>query len=571
MMSIGELLFEGPRDLFLSIALQFLTLDELARLDSAVCSSQRPSYLNALSSREAVVENIRIGGRIVQPGAAVLEWLRRRQLGVRQLGVKADRASGCFRYLSHSLSRPLEGLSIERASTTQLAKLLPHCPALLQLTIKGCGEGGNKHIQPLSACPKLHFLTLSHLDVVRSAHLKGLVQAYACLRVESCSNFSKRAVLDLHLPHLRDLSLHSVCAMKDSRLTRLLLGCPRLEVLSIRGCGGVSQKGLCGVGVVGSLLTLHLWGVTDAVVDSIVGGCRRLQHIDLHHSPLTDQSMRRILSSCRHLQTLSFTACGIVGEGEVRVGYTGDRPLTSLTFNSCLALQGVMNVCEQFPRLAHLALDDCIAARHTACTEAFRHGKSLKYFCLTGSPHIYGYDLEAITEPLPLMQRVVVDNCSHFSDEGAISLALLCPHLTHLSMQHCDVRLQAFAPYLARMEDLDITGAHVCSPAGLAALLQCLGLHSLGVSIEGEGGEGGADLLEQIALSSPQHLRLLRLDFLDFVHVQALVRMLDALGNLVTIQVGQSSINFAQYGVFLLKRLYPGVEINVCSVAALEV
>jgi hypothetical protein len=79
-----SLLFDGPREIFLYITLHFLTTDDLARLDSAVTNRlQRSTFLDALSSPEAVVDCVCIGGigsiggkKVPQPRSEILHWLR---------------------------------------------------------------------------------------------------------------------------------------------------------------------------------------------------------------------------------------------------------------------------------------------------------------------------------------------------------------------------------------------------------------------------------------------------------------------------------------------------------------
>ncbi|KAJ1393140.1 hypothetical protein B484DRAFT_425470 [Ochromonadaceae sp. CCMP2298] len=315
-------LFRLPEALLREI-LGFLTLTEIARLDTASCVHvDRERLLNAV--RGCVLD-----GDALPIRSSCLSWLFSRCVGLRNMDMTLSTSARmvCNAYavrtaearyvFDHTVSmivsgflpplpqshRPLfpslqslkltEGMSTA-ISDRPIAELFSSCPHLQSLELDFCG-GKDVFLVAVAAasCPKLHTLKIAGAYTTNDS-LAAMVKCFPLLRsleISSCVSESFvngggaaiAVAIAKHSPLLQSLKLCS--DVENAHIFALAENCPRLQLLHLSGCFDVSDSSVVALARtctgLESLMLEDCFQLTDVSVIALAKACPQLQFLYL--------------------------------------------------------------------------------------------------------------------------------------------------------------------------------------------------------------------------------------------------------------------------------------------------
>jgi len=188
-------------------------------------------------------------------------------------------------------------------------------------------------------CRKLRVLSLRGSKQVNDEVLQGLV--YGC-------------------PSLAFLDLHACENVGDTGLRAVIRGCKQLKDLVLSGTKVGSVSAAPFKGGLGELRTLRLSGdhVTDAVLQSIAGSCKKLSELHLANcTQISDKGVEDLLKGCLQLKGFTAKACPLL----TGAGFSSTAPsLEWLSLPLCgITDSGLLTTSENCKNLSHLAIPQC--------------------------------------------------------------------------------------------------------------------------------------------------------------------------------------------------------------------
>ena len=284
-----------PDDFIVSILIEWLYIQDLARLDSALCHRKtRTLFLGLLGSEHPGIKSVAARKRFdIRSG--VVQWLESRGISMNEISFCGDiDLSSPF---LPKIGGTLQSLNIDfckKITDAGVVLIVENCSNLQSLSLDsslitdiGLGFLATR-------CSNLQYLHLALCDKITDIGV-GLIAA-------GCSN-------------LQFLQLGYCNKITDTGLELIAAGCSNLQHLQLGYCDKITD---IGVGFIAEncsklqFLGLALCDkITDIGVGFIAAGCSTLQHLHLYGcNKITDIGLRLIAESCSsNLQSLDLTLC----------------------------------------------------------------------------------------------------------------------------------------------------------------------------------------------------------------------------------------------------------------------
>ena len=380
--------------------------------------------------------------------------------------------SALFAHVPALLSLDLS--STGRVSLPSFVVLTSHCQRLNSLNLSSCRSANDTVVRHVcSSLPQLHSLLLSSCWALTAQSLLHLPATLTELDVSGCSSaVSDRSVRSIALTchALTALSVRG-CALTDAGLDIVLRGCRRLQSFDV----GVGREGEGGGGVGSSSL------YTDMLLISLSKFARSLHSITLTHcSAITDRGVLTLAQSCPSLAAVNFAHCPLLTN--LSLLHIADSPvasaLTSVTFSHCHRVDdhGTSYLVNKATALVALRVAQCIAVTDrtlqflsrrlgaSSCAvrevDLFRCPISDRGLIALGSARRAGWSGLSV---------LLLGNCTQVSDVGVRATAAVCTELKELSLYGCnsitDASLHSLGQYCSRLYALPHTGSKFSTSA----------------------------------------------------------------------------------------------------------
>ena len=376
--------------------------------------------------------------------------------------------SALFARLPSLLSLDLSNTG--RISLPSFIVLTNHCRQLASLNLSSCRSANDVIIRHVcSSLPGLQSLLLSSCWSLTAQCLLHLPASLTELDMSGCySAVSDRSVRSIALTchGLTSLSVRG-CALTDAGMDIVLRGCRRLQSFDV----GIGREGEGGGGV-GS--GSHY---TDMLLVSLSKFARSLTSIVLTHcSAITDRGVLTLAQSCPQLSAVNFAHCPLLTN--LSLLHMADSPiatrLTSVTFSHCHRIDdhGTAYLVNKATQLTTLATAQCIAvtdrtflflARRLALPHCPLRAVDLFRCPVTdrGLAALGGVRRGGGWSGLDVL---LLGNCGGVSDDGVRAMAVVCWGLKELSLYGCnnitDVSLQALGQHCSQLSAPPSTTLH---------------------------------------------------------------------------------------------------------------
>ena len=587
--SHGSFLFNLHTFLAVHICSKWLYDSDLAALDSAVCNYALRPMLLALLSHNGFTVNLNSHNKNVK--LPFLQWAVQRGVSIHQICLEN---STIHAVLDSVTLRRTKDIIVAKADINTIHRMLNTAPLLQNLSLNSMLKRSDSKTDSVDQlkelCSFLSNMEIYNTEKVSSKFITPIdVRKLHRLVVGKCGSVSKGFLNTLAgriRPEVfRSLELSRLPSLSDSRLALLLKHTPLLASISIECCkelGAGTYRNiaencpqLTSLSLIGSEFehTPPPNAEESAALVALVENCTELSIIELCRlSSVNDTVLRTVFQGLQKLNTLSIQHCSyLTGTGSAVLKYSAAPSLFKAEFVCCQSLTGLMHMCELFPGLEQLTVDQCAALSYTAFNQIFRHSKVIKKLCVSHTARIYGYDLDAIPPGnLPHLIELSLVGCGDLVDDGLENIARLSPNLQRIQLGMCDsitkVGIERFASECTQLRYI-CADTWAVDHSGVLALLQhCPLLQGMWLQMSDQtGGVTGDTLLSMAAMHPPLCALYLQYFLVEGVCVNALISLLDACPTLtkVYLEVDHSDdrlgSNYAhlQAYVALLKRVFP--------------
>ena len=363
----------------------WLTIREVAKMDSAICSREARLIFLELLTMECLVLNNPRGNIAHHNLMSWMAWVVMRKVNIT--------TSHLFRLVSPELFMPFFAHIGKQLET---------------LTIRSHCENDIVFSQMLS-CIASYCVNITELSLTWCSTLQGLEnilrsskESITKLYLDNC-NLSELQNDDLQLLSLQFLSIFSC---RNVMLPQLLRAAPNLEILSCYGLNSWPSDVLC-------LYTLCAIDITDAAFCSLVHSCPLLEAIQLSDcSLLTDVSVLELVQHAKHLSALS---------------------LSENTSFTDAALEAIAVQCGE--RLKHFCLGNCCPITDAGLKHISEACHRLEGFGfgIMDTNHVTTTAIQALLHSNPLLQEVSLWNIED-GDVLLTTLAKCCPELRYFDL-----------------------------------------------------------------------------------------------------------------------------------------
>jgi hypothetical protein len=252
-----------PDEYILSIILEWITIEDLARFDMALLNQiDRRAYLSLLRDTEHKgVLSVTTGFRY-QFNSGVCDWLESRHVYMRALNFLDDRRDIPVGFLARTGQQLLKlDLICLQLSDGETGKLFARCPRLEDVSLHTCRGINNATMAKLvQSCPQIRSLGILHTSITD----EGL----ACIG-QGC----------------RALKRIRLCGwgITDAGVSKLAAGCSSLEDVKMGNCTNI----------------------TDAALAGLAKYCPRIQLLDLNNTQITVEGLAHIGSRVQSTEEAS--------------------------------------------------------------------------------------------------------------------------------------------------------------------------------------------------------------------------------------------------------------------------
>jgi len=328
-----EVLMRLPRDFLVSLFKDFLRLEELARLDSAM--SER-------GGRGRILEILGSGAVCFKRGdvnedcsvrAPCLSWLGKRGVGVRELKCDGSLERGVTAEMVVAVCRnspELECLHLfhwngdgkASFSASQLAEVARHCPNAKFLTLNSCGVFNSGIIEAVKHMHKLLILGFVRCGDTSDALLMALSEnchAIQGIGMTDCSGVTDAGVVKLleGCQQIHRFFIGHADLVTDVGIKAIASGCRSLSVFGLTGSTLVTDESIKILAQQHPKLDMiYLTGcnkLTDEAVNHLAKHCPQLTYMDLYGcDKLTDASLDELGESCPKLKTIDVRGCPLI-------------------------------------------------------------------------------------------------------------------------------------------------------------------------------------------------------------------------------------------------------------------
>ena len=319
-----------PDDFFKQQLLQYLTVRDIARLDTACTSHQCRGGMLVKLTDVILVSDLHVS--LTMP---LFEWLGRRRIYLRHMRfetafTKFERIieyqyldqckhathlsfgmlfNSCSIVLIVKLCGRLQSLDLSFSSyvaSCDRESIFQHCSStgLQALDLRHCYNISDSSVQSLSkCCTGLQSLDLSRCSQLTDASILSLSQRVTGLQSLNLTMCWK----------ITDASVASICYHCMTLETLILTACDQLTDASLFSISEQQQQHCGGRRLNHSMKTLNLARcvkITDEGIASVALNCSALQSLDAAACPLlTDASIKSIAQHCTQLHRCSFISC----------------------------------------------------------------------------------------------------------------------------------------------------------------------------------------------------------------------------------------------------------------------
>ena len=384
-------LFNIPLALQQQVLGSWLTIKDVAKMDSAMCLREsRPMLLELLSKRDMVLINHNISKAHISSWMA---WMVARKASVSRCRLSKAVAPALYIPFFIHTGEKLETLTItsedeDAVSFTQmLSCAAPYCTNVKEISLKKC----------LSVRGLENILYISERSIIT-------------ISMEDC-NWTGFEVGDFMLPSLKRLRIIDCTNITNTTLKQLLQAAHNLEILIVFKLNAWSADIRYSQYL--RVISITISNITHTMLCSIVNRCPLLEVVLLSEcTQLTDVSIIELVQHAKHLTALY---------------------LSSNSNFTDAALEAIAVHCGE--RLRHLCVDYC-----ESITDAGLHHISERCHGLLGLG-IYISEMGPITTAAiqellrvnPLLQEVGMEGI-HDADAMLLTLAENCSQLRYLDI-----------------------------------------------------------------------------------------------------------------------------------------
>lgn len=267
----------------------FLSLGDVCRFDSAICSkNRRPLFLKCIKSC------IFLGDKNKDFGPSTILWLQRRSIRIRHL--KCGLIDDDTAMTISSFGSCLHWLSLSDWVLSTLGDRVTN-PYITDVGIVCLAE----------SCAELRYVTDNSI-----IKLAELCPNLCSLNVSYCSKITDLSIVRLAdgCPHLQSLAISNCCKITDISVVRLAEKCPDLHSLS--HCHLMKDDSIIKLVEkypnLQSLVISNCHHISDASILRLADGCPQLCSFKMTGcSKVTDISVVRLAEKCHHIHTLEIS------------------------------------------------------------------------------------------------------------------------------------------------------------------------------------------------------------------------------------------------------------------------
>lgn len=329
--------FDLPQQYFSVVLTQWLTLYDVAHLDSSLCNRDlRPRFLSYCIDGYVVFHNV---SNRVKNTQVFLTWLLTRQIKVKSLlpSQFMPNAALAFTYFK-SFGRSLQSISLgglDDSNCVLLGSVVEHCNSLRELHL--CDYFVFSHKENIMETILSRFPMLVVIDVSKtmvstvaagedSLHaapnlwsntdsMDILATNLQVFFADGHSDLSDLTMLNMYrsCSRLQKVSVNSCTHLTTASFSQLPLNCPHLTELSANHTR-LDDTTLVGIAEhcrgFRKLSANFCSNISDAGVLAVISTCPELRTLELDHNlSITDQILESVYPSCPHLQVLGLGGC----------------------------------------------------------------------------------------------------------------------------------------------------------------------------------------------------------------------------------------------------------------------
>jgi hypothetical protein len=393
-------LLDIPDDLLWDLFTEWLHIEAVCRLDSALCQKwrrRRAEFLRLLATKVLLFNREKIEVLLTVPfqrdsfthkalGAAALNWVLKR--GIHLASLRMPYVYNLKEAEQQSIREAVASLALDGRLDKLETISLDGCYYIKDADFAGV----------LSKCySSAKSIDIGRCDLAESAavHIKR------CTKLEAFVAKGKESDADMveivqACRKLRKVDLGSIGSrLTDEAVLSVAVHCPFLEHLGLQRCSAV----------------------TDASVKKVAESCPLLQFVSLCHTKITDVTVGLL---CKHCPLLK----------RVFVGYCCKLTDTA-----------VLTVAEMLPGLTHICLDQITAITSGAVETLASKCRQLEYIDLKNNGKISDVTLMKIAEHCSKLEVLNVQSqrfiSTHFvSTAGLTEIATKCPKLKTVSINY---------------------------------------------------------------------------------------------------------------------------------------
>ncbi|XP_042521006.1 F-box/LRR-repeat protein 3 isoform X1 [Macadamia integrifolia] len=331
-------------------------------------------------------------------------------------------------------------------------------------------------------------LVLSRTSALRSGGLEVVVRSFPCLQeidLSYCCGFGDRDASALsHAQGLKVLKLVKCLRVTDFGLAKIVVGCVKLENLSLKWC----------------------LKITDLGIELLSKKCTALRILDLSYLKVTNKSLHSI-SSLWRLEVLYMVGCSSVDDDGLHFLSNGNPSLQCIDVSRCnnVSSRGLLSVVRghkglhqittgySFSELSKPLVYKLSELRNLKSINVYAAGVSDWSLEIIGNncKHLVEIGLSKCAEVTNLGVKKLVASCSdlkildltccHLITDAALSaIADSCKNLLCLKLESCNLITQMGLGCLGSccllLEELDLTDCMGVNDAGLEQLSRCMDL-----------------------------------------------------------------------------------------------
>jgi F-box/leucine-rich repeat protein 2/20 len=286
----------------------------------------------------------------------------------------------------------------------------------------------------VAACPRLEAVDLSHCVSAGDREAAALAAAAG----------------------LRDLRLDKCLGVTDMGLAKVVVGCPRLEKLSVKWCREISDIGL------------HL----------LAKKCPELRSLDISYLEVGNESLRSI-SSLEKLEELAMVDCSFIDDEGLELLSKGSNSLQSIDVSRCdhVTSRGLASLMDGRKFLQKLHAADCLQEIGQSFMSMLATLKGTLTALKLDGLEVSDSLLHDIGEGCVNLVEIGLSKCSGVTDEGVSSLVARCSHLKTIDLTCCKLitnkALESIAVNCRMVECLRLESCYLINEKGLERIATC--------------------------------------------------------------------------------------------------